>query len=140
MKIKAWLVAALILFGLLAAMPALARKKLPTRSKSATKTTSGLPQSSLVLRGDKLALLVQLTNLTEASSVAYTLTYNSNAVPQGVQGSLDPMLGSSQKELVFGTCSGAVCTYHTDITDMRFELVVGLKSGKTLTRKYQVKI
>lgn len=116
----------------------MARKKLPLRAKTVV-TKSGLPQSSLRLRGDKLALLLKLVNLTEAKTVAYRLTYNSTQAPQGVEGSLDPAIGSIQKELVFGTCSGAVCTYHTEIEDMRFQLTIGLKSGKTLIRKYQIK-
>lgn len=140
MKIKAWLALSLILISLLMPVAVFARKKLPQRARSAAQSGSTLPQSSLVLRGDKLALLVQLTNLAEAASINYTLTYNSSDAPQGVQGTLDPAIGSTQKELLFGTCSGAVCTYQTGISDMRFELKVGLKSGKTLTRKYTIKI
>lgn len=140
MKIKVVLTLSLILAGLALPAPVFARKRLPGRQAAAAKPAGSIPQSNLKLRGDKLALLVQLTNLTGAQSINYILTYNSTQAPQGVQGSLDPAIGSTQKELVFGTCSGAVCTYHTGLTDMRFQLTVGLKSGKTLTRKYQIKI
>jgi hypothetical protein len=140
MKIKTWFVVGLTLIGLSLPAAALARKKLPARARAVTQTASSLPRTNLVLRGDKLALLVQLTNLTEAASVSYVLTYNSTDAPQGVEGTLDPAIGSAQKELVFGTCSGTVCTYHTGISDMKFEVKLGLKSGKTLIRKYTIKI
>jgi hypothetical protein len=140
MKIKAWLVVGLTLIGLSLPAAVMARKKLPARARTVSETASNLPRTNLVLRGDKLALLVQLTNLAEAASVSYVLTYNSTDAPQGVEGTLDPAIGSAQKELVFGTCSGAVCTYNTDISDMKFEINVGLKSGKTLIRKYTIKI
>ena len=139
MKIKLLLPFILILAGLFLPAPAAARKKIPARIKTAVVKTN-LPQSSLRLRGDKLALLLKLVNLSEAKAIDYRLTYNSTQAPQGVEGSLDPTIGSTQKELVFGTCAGTVCTYHTGIADMRFQLTVGLKSGKTLVRKYTIKI
>ena len=120
--------------------PAYARKKLPTRAARAVVSSTTLPQTGLKLRGDRLALLLTLTNLTQARSLSYLLTYQAGDVGQGVDGSHDPALGNTQKELVFGTCSGTVCTYHQNISDMRFQATIGLKDGRTLIRKYQIKI
>jgi len=126
----------LILFLLLPS-PVEAKKKLPSRPAVAV---SGLPQTSLKLRGDKHALLLSLSRLTEAKNFSYILTYQADGIGQGVEGSYDPSLGSTQKELVFGTCSGSVCTYHQNISEMLFQATIGLKDGKTLTRKYQIKL
>ena len=79
-----------------------------------------------------------LGNMNQAESVTYNLTYTADNILQGVQGSHNPQDGNTQKELVFGTCSGNDCAYHQNITDMIFELVVKLTDGKTLTKKYQI--
>ena len=129
----------LILF-LLFPTPAYAKKKLPSRSAKAVVSSAALPQTGLKLRGDHLALLLTLTNLDKAKALSYLLTYQTAGVGQGAEGSHDPALGNTQKELVFGTCSGNVCTYHRDISDMLFQATIGLKDGRTLTRKYQIKI
>ena len=130
----------LMVIFLLFPSPAYARKKLPVRSARAVVGSATLPQTSLKLRGDYLALLLTLTNLDQAQDVSYLLTYQAAGVGQGVEGSHDPTLGNTQKELVFGTCSASVCTYHQNITDMIFQAAIDLKDGRTLTRKYQIKI
>lgn len=133
MRVLLFVFALLLLFS----EPVFARKKLPAR-KGAVVSASGLPQTALKLRGDKQGLLLVLTNLSQAKAVKYLLTYQAAGVGQGVEGSHDPALGNTQKELVFGTCSGNVCTYHQNISDMLFEATIGLNNGKTLIRKYQI--
>ncbi|MBU2051631.1 hypothetical protein KKH13_00305 [Patescibacteria group bacterium] len=130
----------LLIIFLLFPAPAYARKQLPPRSVKAVASSAALPQTSLKLRGDRQALLLILTSLSKAESLSYLLTYQAAGVGQGVEGSHDPALGNTQKELVFGTCSGNVCTYHQDLTDMLFQATIGLKDGRTLTRKYQINI
>lgn len=130
----------LLIIFLLFPAPAYARKQLPARSVKAVASSAALPQTSLKLRGDRQALLLILTSLSKAESLSYLLTYQAAGVGQGVEGSHDPALGNTQKELVFGTCSGNVCTYHQDLTDMLFQATIGLKDGRTLTRKYQINI
>ncbi len=130
----------LLVIFLLFPSPAYARKKLPSRSARAAVSGATLPQTGLKLRGDHQALLLTLTNLDKAKTLSYLLTYDAAGVGQGVEGSHDPALGNTQKELVFGTCSAGVCTYHQSITDMLFQATIDLKDGRTLTRKYQIKI
>ena len=79
-----------------------------------------------------------LGDLNLADQLDYTLTYTSADVDQGVSSSLDLEKSSQQKEILFGTCSGTNCTYHQDIKDMIFEIIIKLKSGQTLTRRYQI--
>ena len=130
----------LLVIFLLFPSPAYARKKLPTRSARAVVSSDTLPQTGLKLRGDRQALLLTLTNLDKAKSLSYLLTYDAAGVGQGAEGSHDPALGNTQKELVFGTCSANVCTYHQSISDMLFQATIGLKDGRTLVRKYQINL
>ena len=128
----------LLVIFLLFPTPVEARKKLPARK--AIVASASLPQTGLKLRGDRQALLLTLTNLSKANSLSYLLTYQAGEVGQGVDGSHDPALGNTQKELVFGTCSGNVCTYHQNLSGMVFQATIGLNDGRTLVRKYQIKI
>ncbi|OIN89221.1 hypothetical protein COW80_05000 [Candidatus Beckwithbacteria bacterium CG22_combo_CG10-13_8_21_14_all_01_47_9] len=128
----------LLVIFLLFPSPVEARKKLPARK--AVAANASLPGTGLKLRGDRQALLLTLTNLGKAKSLSYLLTYQAGEVGQGVDGSHDPALGNTQKELVFGTCSGNVCTYHQNLSEMIFRATIGLNDGRTLTRKYQIKI
>lgn len=121
----------LVLFSV--AVPAFARKKIIRGRQSFS--VSVRPR----LRADRQALLLVFSGMNQASSVSYNLIYQSGEVGQGVQGNYDAAGGNTQKELVFGTCSGAVCTYHTNIKDMVLEIKINLKDGRTLTQKYGIK-
>lgn len=129
--------------------PAEAAKRLLPRFRSGTGTTSSYSPSrsysgvsvSLKLRTDKQALIVSFANLQNASSVAYSLTYNTNGKPEGVGGTIKPSGESSaSRTLLFGTCSGGVCRYHTNITNMRFKVTSKLTSGKTSIKRYRVRL
>jgi len=116
--------------------PVLAKKKLQRRQRSPV-----APQTAWVklkLRADRHALLLMLGGMHYTDSVDYLLTYNAGPVPQGIQSYHTPTDGNTQKELVFGTCSGNDCVYHGNITDMILEITVKLKDGKTLTQRYQI--
>jgi len=120
--------------------PALAKKKL-----ARTGRTVSVPRPYGVwvkpkLRSDHNALILAFGGLNYASGLNYTLTYSGDNVAQGVQGSHQPETNNFQTELLFGTCSGTNCTYHQNITDMLLEVKVNLKTGKTLTQHYQVKL
>lgn len=93
------------------------------------------------LRRDRQALIVTFGNLQNASTVSYTLVYTTNGREEGAGGSVRPSEGSSaSRELLFGTCSKNVCRYHANITNMRLEVISKLKSGKTTTKRFRVKI
>lgn len=125
---------------LLSPKAALAKKKIVRQVNDETVTNDVLPWNKLKLRSDKNAFLLMLGGMKQTDSLSYTLTYSTDSIPQGVQGSHDPLLGNTQKELVFGTCSGADCTYHQKITNMIFEIKFSLTDGRSLTRKYQINL
>lgn len=114
--------------------PAAAAKKLAAPSKNAKSYVSAK------LRPDRKALNVTFMNLTDVKSLDYILTYTGSGADQGVTGSVDTSAGSTAtRELVFGTSSAGVYKYHTNITKMRFEVTIKLKTGKTIVKKYTVK-
>lgn len=113
-----------------------AAKKISRSQVSAPVTSSAW--STLRLRSDHKSLWISLGGMQHASTVTYTLTYTADGVGQGVQGSHTPSDGNIIKEILFGTCSGAVCSYHQNITDMVFEISLGLNSGGTIVRRYAI--
>ncbi|MEK7533931.1 MAG: hypothetical protein AAB600_01200 [Patescibacteria group bacterium] len=112
-------------------------KKAITPQKSSTKGISVSPK----LRSDRKALSIYFGNLQNAQSVSYMLIYQTNGQEEGAGGSVNPAQGNTAtRELLFGTCSKNVCRYHTNITNMRFEITAKLKSGKTLLKRYKIRI
>lgn len=91
------------------------------------------------LRSDRLALIINFAGLLRATSVSYTLSYNTNAIPQGVVGTIIPSQDTAQRELLFGTCSRNVCRYHTNLTSMRLVVTTTLKTGQKLVKSFRVK-
>jgi len=108
---------------------------------STTQTTATRPTFSVKLRKDRLALNVSFYNLNTADSVSYELTYIGNDNEQGVFGSVFVKEGDvASRLLLFGTCSKNVCRYHQNIQNMQFKITAKLKSGKTLIKKYKVRV
>lgn len=137
MKLKVILV---FLFTILFLIPSpvLAKKKLVRTSRTVSRPYGVWIKPKL--RPDNKALILAFGSLDYASDLNYTLTYSSDKIAQGVQGSHQPETGNFQKELLFGTCSGTNCTYHQNITDMLLEVKLKLKTGKTLTQHYQINL
>ncbi len=90
------------------------------------------------LRSDRHALLLMLGGMQYAIGVDYTLMYNSGPVPQGIQSYHTPDDGSTQKELVFGTCSGNDCIYQGNINEMVLEVKIELKDGRILRKQWEI--
>jgi len=114
----------------------------PTTSGSAPAGYSsyGGASSSVKLRDDRRAIILTLSNMGNCRSVSYQLTYLTNGVSQGVMGKVDPALEpTATRELLFGTCSHGVCTYHTNISNMRLTIKSFLHSGQTLIKPYRIK-
>lgn len=93
------------------------------------------------LRKDHQALLVYFSNLNKATSITYTLTYQTDGVEQGVSSVLATGAeDSTTRELLFGTCSAGVCRYHPNITGMKFEVVSELASGKKSIKRFRIRV
>ncbi len=113
-----------------------------TTGKQATIRSAGNNISvSARLRRDRHALTVSFSNLYVAASVSYTLIYQTGGHEEGAGGSIREDEGNyATRELLFGTCSSGVCRYHTNITNMSLEVTGQLKSGKTFTKRFRIKI
>ena len=135
----------LILITMLAffiASSAVEAKLLPQAKKSgkAGIRYSG-PSVSVKLRKDRQALNVYFSGVQNASSISYTLSYQTNGKDEGAGGSIDPSgTYSLSRELLFGTCSSGVCRYHTGITNAKFEVVMNLNSGKKITKRFRIRV
>lgn len=93
------------------------------------------------LRSDRRALLVNFSNLQNASAVSYLLTYKTSTQDEGAMGALNLTGGSNQtSELLFGTCSKNVCRYHTGIKDAKLDISYTTKAGKKYLKKYKIKV
>lgn len=111
------------------------------RGAGAGKTYRSGVGVSVHLRADRLALVVNFSNLAKARSVSYTLSYLTNGKAEGAGGSIDASAGNSaSRELLFGTCSAGVCRYHTGLSNMKLEVMTELVSGKKTLRRFRVRI
>ena len=122
-------------------------KVLPQSTKAGPKQTaikrstgSGINVSPR-LRGDKRALNVNFSNLQNATSVSYLLTYQTSTQDEGAMGGIN-LTGSSTatQELLFGTCSRNVCRYHTGISNARLEVSYTTKSGNKYIKRFKIKV
>jgi hypothetical protein len=111
----------------------------PVRKSSTQTTTSALPLS-VKYRGDKLGLLFSFSTFSGIDSVDYSFTYTGNGVAQGAGGTIRSSNSpTSQRELLFGTCSSGVCTYHNNLTNARIVFSVHYSNGRTATKSYRIK-
>lgn len=136
-----------LLFGLFFLTENVEAKVLPqsTRSNSRSITTvssinAGISVSPR-LRADRRSLIVNFSNLQNAKSVSYMLTYQTSTQQEGAMGALN-LTGAqtATQELLFGTCSKNVCRYHTGITNARLEVSYTTKSGKKYLKKFKIKV
>jgi hypothetical protein len=113
-----------------------------SNSKTAVVKKSQATGISIVpkFRRDRKALLVYFSNLQNTESVSYMLIYKTNGQQEGAGGSVKPSEGNANRELLFGTCSKNVCRYHTNLSNMSLEVTAKLKSGKTLLKRYKIRI
>ena len=100
----------------------------------------GGASSSVKFRADRKAFILTLSNMGNISSVSYQLTYLANGVSQGVMGKINPSIEpTASRELLFGTCSHGVCTYHTNIANARLKVSSLLTSGVTVIKPYRIR-
>lgn len=119
-----------------------AKKFIP--KKSLTRSTSrggvGIIPAVVRYRGDKLGILLSFTNFNGINSASYSFTYNTNGISQGVGGTVTAQNNPTlQRELLFGTCSTAVCTYHYNLSNAKLIITAKMTDGKILTKAYRIK-
>ena len=111
--------------------------------KSKPRSTAAVPGRvavSVKFKSGKSGIIATFSNLEVASSVSYSLTYTSRGVKEGVGGALANPSGTQSRELLFATCSGSVCRYHTGITNARFTVTTTLKNGKKVVKPFKLRV
>lgn len=113
-----------------------------TGSTSKTRVTGSSVTVYPKLRRDKKALNISIGNLQNATSVEYTVIYKTNQKEEGAIDTIIPQKGVNYttREILFGTCSAGVCTYHTNVSNLRLEVKSSLKSGKKTIKRYKIRI
>ncbi|MCX6725946.1 MAG: hypothetical protein NT052_01350 [Candidatus Shapirobacteria bacterium] len=110
-------------------------------STGVSRTVSGRVTSSVRFKSGRNGIIISLSGLSNAESVSYELTYNTNGITQGAMGTISNITNSTDsRELLFGTCSGGVCRYHTNITNAKLIITSKLKSGTTTRKSYRLKV
>lgn len=121
-----------------------AKKFVPSTKKTTTVKKSTVSSGSIPAvvryRSDKLGILFSFSNFSGIESVAYSFLYKSNGMQQGAGGAVrsDNNPGM-ERELLFGTCSTSVCTYHYNLTGARLVLTAKMTNGSTVSKSYRIK-
>jgi len=135
----------LAIFFLIVPQMALALKTRASRETSSSSGGSyyiaGRVGSSVKFNAGRNGVIIYFSGLTNASSVTYSLSYESNGIPQGAMGTISNIAtATDNRELLFGTCSGGVCRYHQNIINAKLVITSKLKSGYTTRKTYKIKI
>jgi hypothetical protein len=120
-----------------------AAKKFAPRVKSSgvsnVAAVSSIP-SSVHYRPDHHGIFMSFLNFNGIDSVSYSFTYTTNGNSQGAGGTISAGNNpSTERELLFGTCSTGVCTYHTSLANARLVLTAKMSNGATRTKSYRIK-
>lgn len=95
----------------------------PTPTPAPEKTASEVPLEerpyvSLTPRADGRELTLNITNIQNATSLEYELSYLSNDLSRGVIGSVDLKSETSlTRQLLLGSCSKNTCKYDENVTE-----------------------
>ncbi len=135
-----------LFLGILLAPLSVEAKVLPQAGKAAPKQISGKAGGATIgvspkMRADRRAVLVNFSNLQNASNVSYQLIYSHDGQQEGAMGGMTLNGQTSDKaELLFATCSNGVCRYHSNIKDARLEVSYTSKNGKKYLKKFKIRL
>lgn len=114
-------------------------KKVVVPTKAAVVATK--PTVYVKIRNDRRALTLTFYNLNTTNSTNYELTYLGSGIEQGVFGSIPTKEGNTaSRQLLLGTCSKLVCTYHRNVNNVQLKVTYKLKAGKTLIKRFKIRI
>lgn len=121
-----------------AAKPFTAKKTAPVKASAGTK--SPIP-AVVKFRSDRRAILFSFSSFSGIESVNYSFTYTNNGKPEGAGGTIRAANNpTTVRELVFGTCSTSVCSYHTNIKNARLVVTAKFSNGTQGTRAFRLKV
>lgn len=104
-------------------------------AKTAAKKISSDVMVTASVNAAKTAVTVYFSNLNNASSVSYSLSYTTNGKTEGAGGQIDTKgKYSLSRTLLFGTCSAGVCRYHGGIRNAKVTVYITYKNGRTQTK------
>lgn len=120
-------------------------KVLPQSTKAVSKTTTKSIGATIgvypKMRADRKALIINFSNLQNATAVSYSLTYKTSVQEEAAMGGINLNGQSNAKEeLLFGTCSKNVCRYHSNIANAKLEVSYTATSGKKYIKKFRIKV
>lgn len=124
------------------AQQSFAAKKFVKKPAAATVKTSGGGSIPAIVRkrGDARGILISFSHFNGLQSVSYSFTYTTGGLQQGAGGQVTSANNpTSQRELLFGTCSGGVCKYHTGVKNARLVLTATFTNGRKVSKSYVVK-
>lgn len=118
-----------------------AKKFVPKKGATSTvRRSTGFIPVSAHYRPDKRAILFNFSNFANLSSVSYLFSYTANGIPQGAAGTITASSSPSEvRELLFGTCSTGVCTYHTGLANARLSFTATLTNGTQAVRNFRIR-
>lgn len=118
-----------------------AKKFVPKKTSGKSSTVKGSSIPSVVrYRPDKMGLLLSFNNFSGIDSVSYLFTYNTNGISQGAGGTISASNNpTAERQLLFGTCSTSVCTYHYNLTNAKLTLTAKYTNGPTRSKLYRIK-
>lgn len=143
-RISLYFLLTALTFLLVVPAPIMAAKKFvpkkATSGKSTVKKTGSTIPSLVRYRSDKQGVLLSFSNFNGIDSVNYTFVYTTNGVAQGAGGTITANNNpASERQLLFGTCSTSVCTYHYNLTGAKLTLTARYTNGTSRTKNYRIK-
>ena len=118
-----------------------AKKFVKKTTATTTRSSSGGSIPAVVRkRGDGLGLLMSFSHFNGIQSVAYSFTYTTQGLQQGAGGQVTAGNNpTAQRELLFGTCSGGACRYHSGVRDAKLMLTATFANGRKVAKSYRIK-
>ncbi len=117
-----------------------AAKKFVRKTVVNSKVSYSSVPAKVLYRSDHQGLYLSFLNFNGIESVSYSFTYSTNGNPQGAGGTITSTNNPTmQRELLFGTCSTSVCTYHRNLTNAKLVLTAKYTNGRTVNKSYRIK-
>lgn len=121
-----------------AAKPFVAKKSAPVKAVGGSKSV--IP-AVVKFRADRRAILLSFSSFSGIESVNYSFTYTNNGKPEGAGGTVRASNNpSAVRELLFGTCSTGVCSYHTNVKNARLVVTATFTNGSKSSRAFRLKV
>jgi hypothetical protein len=143
MKLKLFfsflLLSTFIYFYLLSPVHAARQRFRKQNAGPAVASTSRGAKCTVRFRPDRLGLKFTCVTPDDFQSGNYELIYDANGVTQAAGGTILPN-NPQTYEVLFGSCSGAVCTFHENIQNARLSIKSTLKNGTRILKPYRLNI